>query len=323
MKTLITIDDFFDLYYKIQIKGLNIITDRLGFNTKSRVKNVWNRSNNPPTNWWVIPEIQKRWNVLISGQPNMEYQNYFVNEYLIEKRNLKLLSPGCGNGIKEVKYAKYENFELIDAFDIAPNRIKDAIANSKKNGLDNIAFSINDLLSFDYIKNKYDIVVCDMILHHIKRLDIILEKVKNTLKPGGLLVINEYVGPNRFQFPSEQISHAEKLLKDMPTKFRERWNSNSVKSKIYKPGILRMILADPSEAINSEKILPEITKRFKIIEEKPYGGNMLHLILKDISHNFLNDDDDGLKLLTQLFEAEDEFIHSNNSSDFLFGVYRK
>ena len=40
MKTLITIDDFFDLYYKIQIKGLNIITDRLGFNTKSRVKNV-------------------------------------------------------------------------------------------------------------------------------------------------------------------------------------------------------------------------------------------------------------------------------------------
>ena len=51
MKTLITIDDFFDLYYKFQIKGLNIITDRLGFNTKSRVKNVWNRSNNPPTNW--------------------------------------------------------------------------------------------------------------------------------------------------------------------------------------------------------------------------------------------------------------------------------
>ncbi|MCH7535984.1 MAG: hypothetical protein IH948_09660 [Bacteroidetes bacterium] len=60
-----------------------------------------------------------------------------------------------------------------------------------------------------------------------------------------------------------------------------------------------MYLSDPSEAVNSENILPEIRRRFKIIEEKPYGGNILHLVLKDISHNFTEDNIEGSNILKE------------------------
>ena len=69
-----------------------------------------------------------------------------------------------------------------------------------------------------------------------------------------------------------------------------------------------MILADPSEAINSESIIPSLNKMFDLVEEKPYGGNLLHLILNDISHHFINNNSETTELLNYLFKQEDKFI---------------
>ena len=84
-----------------------------------------------------------------------------------------------------------------------------------------------------------------------------------------------------------------------------------------------MILSDPSEAVNSENILQKIRLKFKVLEEKPYGGNILHLTLKDISHNFLKESDECKELLDALFKIEDDFLQGNNESDFIFGIYSK
>lgn len=84
-----------------------------------------------------------------------------------------------------------------------------------------------------------------------------------------------------------------------------------------------MILSDPSEAVNSENILPKIKKRFKITEENPYGGNILQLTLKDISHNFIGESKEGIQLMNALFKIEDDFLNNGNKSDFIFGIYSK
>ena len=323
MKTFISTGDIVDTYYKIKLKGLKIFTDRFGWSTISRIKNVWENSDNPPTNWWSIPEIQKRWNLLITGDSNKEYQDYLVEKYCKGKNNLKLISPGCGNGTKEIKFSKFNNFKLINAFDIAPSNIKVAKEHVKKLGHKNVNFFVDDVLKYDFGHNEYNIVVFDSILHHIKKLDYILDKIYNSLKPDGILVINEYVGPNRFQWNKEQLKISNKILKNLPVFYRKRWRSENVKCKIYRPGLLRMFLSDPSEAVNSENILPEIRKRFEIMEEKPYGGNILHLVLKDISHNFTEDSIEGNHILKGLFEIEDNFVKNGRNSDFVFGVYGK
>jgi hypothetical protein len=63
--------------------------------------------------------------------------------------------------------------------------------------------------------------------------------------------------------------------------------------------------------------------RFKILEEKPYGGNILHLTLKDISHNFIKENEESNILLDALFKIEDDFLNGSNESDFIFGIYSK
>ncbi|MEJ2568199.1 MAG: hypothetical protein P8Z50_04915, partial [candidate division WOR-3 bacterium] len=145
----------------------------------------------------------------------------------------------------------------------------------------------------------------------------------DAMNPGGLLVINEYIGPNRFQWTNQQLKKANYYLNKIPGHYRYLWQSRRIKKKIYRPGLLRMILSDPSEAVDSEEILPQISRKFKKIEEKPYGGNLLHLIFKDISHNFTKNTSDINKMLDFLFRAEDEFLENTDKSDFLFGVYIK
>lgn len=139
-----------------------------------------------------------------------------------------------------------------------------------------------------------------------------------------MLVINEYVGPNKMQFYPEQLEKINHLLNQVvPEKFRIRRHTNGIKNKVFSNGKIRMMLADPSEALQSETILPALHNHFEIVEEKPLGGNILHLLLKDIAHHFLLCDDEKMGILKMLFDAEDAFVGKEGRSDFVFGIYIK
>lgn len=325
MKSIISIGDFVDLYFKLTSSGAGKVLQRLiPSSNKSRIKKSWNSfSGTVPTNFWLIPHVQKRWNKIITGNENKDYATYVTQKYFKERDELLMLSPGCGTGNKEIKFSCNNKFKLIEAFDISPIRIEFAKQTAEQMGIRNINFSVSDALSFNFEKGKYDIVVFDSFLHHIKNMDEILLKIYDSLKQDGMLIINEYVGPSRFQWKNNQLKIANEVLRYLPDSFRKRWQNNAIKSKIYRPGLLRMFLSDPSEAVNSEIILSKIKERFKMIEEKHYGGNILQLTLKDISHNFIVPDEESIQLLNRLFSIEDKFLETGNKSDFVFGIYSK
>lgn len=325
MKTLISIGDFLDIYFKLRALGFKTILQRLTpSNSKNRIKKSWDSAlSNSASNWWSVPLIQKRWNKIISGDENIEYPEYLVKKYFKEKNNLILLSPGCGSGSKELKFARFNNFKHIEAFDLSPKRIALAKDNSKNLGIKNVSYAVSDIMSFNFENNKFDVVLFDSSLHHIKDLDSVLSNVFNSLKDDGILVINEYVGPSRFQWSNEQLKASDNALKILPDNYKKRWQNDKVKSKNYRPGIIRMIITDPSESVRSENIRDEIYKSFNVVEEKPYGGNILHLALKDISQNFIDENEQTTNYLNRLFEIEDKFLAEGNKSDFMFGVYSK
>ena len=43
---------------------------------------------------------------------------------------------------------------------------------------------------------------------------------------------------------------------------------------------------DPSEAIRSEEIVPTLLRYFDILEFRPYGGAIQHMLLSGITGNF-------------------------------------
>jgi len=49
-------------------------------------------------------------------------------------------------------------------------------------------------------------------LHHFGHLGETMRLIARALGPGGLLIMDEYVGPSRFQWPGAQIRAANTLL---------------------------------------------------------------------------------------------------------------
>src|SRR5207237_9684219 len=57
-------------------------------------------------------------------------------------------------------------------------------------------------------------------LHHLEALEHILAGCAAALRPGGLLMVNEFVGPTRFQWTRQQVAMADHLQGLLPAELR-------------------------------------------------------------------------------------------------------
>ncbi|TXE17424.1 class I SAM-dependent methyltransferase [Psychroserpens burtonensis] len=323
MIRLITVDDIIDTFLKGKQRGWEFIISKFTFSSSSRTKSAFNKTSKLSSNWWIIPSVQARRNLKITGNPKVNYKQFLMQDILKDRTNLKLLSLGSGTCRHEMELACYENFEKITCVDLSKERIDGAIKHAKSKNLNNIEFLCSNIDKFEFKNNYYDVVLFNSSLHHFKDVKHLLtQKINKCLNDSGLLVINEYIGPNRLQFPKHQTKAINNALNIIPKKFKKRYNSTIIKDNFYGSGVLRMIIADPSECVDSANIKPTIHNNFDTIIEKPYGGNILMNVLKDISHHFLDLNDEKRELLHNLFQFEDDYLDTN-SSDFLFGVYKK
>jgi len=320
---IITFDDIIDTFSRLIQRGGNFFFAKMTFNRNKRTKSAFDETAVNSSNWWMIPMVKERWNMMITGDKHLHYEQYLIEEFWKNQTGLKLLSLGSGSCGHELEFARHHQFDEIVCIDIAENRLQEAEAIAKQEGLDNMKFICTDIKDIDFKENHYDIVLFNSSLHHFQKVDDLLkDKIKPCIKSKGHLIINEFVGPTRLQFPTEQLVAINQALKHVDKPNRQRYKTNLTKSKFYGSGILRMIMADPSECIDSASIIPAIHKHFKTVEEKGYGGNILMNVLKDISHHFIHPNDNQKQILLQLFDFEDRFIEKH-PSDFIFGIYEK
>jgi ubiquinone/menaquinone biosynthesis C-methylase UbiE len=109
-----------------------------------------------------------------------------VDRYFQGRKNIRMLSPGCGVGVKEFQFARIPACERIDGYDIAPARIQAAQKKTEALGLSNTRFFVGNIYDLR-VEAKYDIVLFDGCLHHFDNRDALLEKVKGYLKPAPVL----------------------------------------------------------------------------------------------------------------------------------------
>lgn len=321
-RTLISKGDFIDVYHKIKQKGIGFLFSFLNLNSNKRVANKWN-FHQSSSDFWIIPEITNKWNFKISGNEDVLYEDYVAQKHLKEKKNLRLLSIGCGDGNHERIFAKHDCFSEIIGVDLSEERIKRARVLADQNKL-SITYFSEDFRKLNFEKESFDIIQFSSSLHHFENIVIFLKnEIKPLLKKEGLLVVFEYCGPNRLQWTKNQLVASNKLLQELPKKYKTLYDNKTLKKKVYRPGWFRMLLVDPSEAPDSANLVTAIHDNFKVIEETKLGWNILHLLLKGIAHNFLDNSQETKKWLNYLMENEEEFIEKNNVSDAVFGVYQK
>ncbi|MBG8553738.1 class I SAM-dependent methyltransferase [Hymenobacter guriensis] len=318
----LTTDDFLETLAKLRQRGLPFLLSKLVPSNLARTRSAFDDPALQAANWWQVPAVRRRWNEKISGDAAMPYEAYVASRYLAGRTGLRLLSLGSGACSHELVFARQPHFALVHCLDIAERLLAQAAATAQAEGLQNFQTEVADVNRLNLVPASYDVVLFHSALHHFRDVEGIVARVRQALVPGGLLVLNDYVGPACLQWTPRQLRAANAALGEvLPARYRQRFLSSQIKRHVSGPGRLRMYLADPSEAVESDRIVPALRRHFTPLEEAGLGGNLLTLVLKDIAHHFLAEDPTTQALLMALFQREDELL-LQEPSNLLFGVYR-
>jgi ubiquinone/menaquinone biosynthesis C-methylase UbiE len=235
----------------------------------------------------------------------------------------KGLSLCCGDGLVERWLLQSGICAACEGIDISPDAIAVAQREAASAGIGTLTYRVADVERLRLQPNFYDLAVGWMGLHHIDKLSRLLIEVKRALRPGGVLVVNEYVGPSRFQMPSEQVGLINEWLTKLPERLRVTV-AGDVRQSFRPPSVAEVIARDPSEALHPDQILPLVRHHFTIVEQTNYGGGLLFWLLCEILQNFDPDSGEDRGWLERFYTAErDAMARGELQSDFAFVVARK
>lgn len=324
MSRLIRRDDFWLFLEKSRSVGIRRLLAKILRGDRARVEESWSHVTSERSSWWDLDDVMKRWNRLITGDSDVDYQEYVAKKFFRGRKELRAISIGCGTGRKEIGWAATKKFSSITGYDISKSRIQIAqelARRSKWKG--RLKFEVGDVHALQFPPASFDVVIFDNSLHHCSPLQPVVDKANQWLSEKGFVVVNEYVGPDRFQWTDKQVALTNALLQVLPERLRRK-KDGKLKNRMTRPGALAVRLNDPSEAAESSAILNSLQRRFAVLEVRPYGGTILANLLKDIAHNFSDHTRETRDWLEFLFGVEDRLMEEKVlPSDYVFGVYGK
>ncbi len=260
---------------------------------------------------YVFPQFGRR-----------DWYQYVADHWCREPRALGL-SLCCGDGGVERNLLRFGICVSCEGIDISEEAVRLCQEKAAAEGLANrLSYWAADIEAANLGRGRYDAVIAWMALHHVRRLRRVFEKVRRALKPDGIFIVNEYVGPVRFQLPRKQVELINSLLANVPEDLR-REAGGDIKQRFLRPRLADIVDRDPSEAVHSDRIVPLLRRSFTVVDCVEYGGTVLNWLLDSIVQNFQLEDPAHRAVLERLYEAERSALASGEfSSDFTFVVAR-
>jgi SAM-dependent methyltransferase len=122
---------------------------------------------------------------------------------------------------------------------------------------------------------RYDAIFFHQSLHHVWKLERLFFDTLRVLRRNGLVYLDEYVGPSRFEWTDENLALQRAAFQTIPAALR--------RVAELPPPIQE---DDPSEAFRSSEIVPLLHRGFDIIERRDYGGTILSVLFPavDFAH---------------------------------------
>jgi len=101
------------------------------------------------------------------------------------------LEIGCGTGAFARRLAMH--CKRVIALDLSSEMIR--VARSRSTRFGNLEFQLADATTWDFPKSHFDFVCSIATLHHLNQREL-LPRLKDSLKPGGILVVLDLVESN-------------------------------------------------------------------------------------------------------------------------------
>ncbi|MFL6248176.1 MAG: class I SAM-dependent methyltransferase [Thermoanaerobaculia bacterium] len=266
-------------------------------------------------NWMANTAVLMHLNERATGDPARDWLSSWAHRWFVG-RDLRVLVLGCGEGWLERAVARWPFVVRIDAVDFA----EEAVARARElgRGIAKIEYGVVDLNRDELPRDAYDVVVAHSVLHHVENLEHAYAQIERCMRPDATLIINEYVGPNRFQYSDDVSSAINALLRALPEELRRPYESRA------RPTVEEMIANDPTEAVRAEELIAFTERIFEVRERKNIGGTILQHLLYDIVQNFRFEVPRERSLLQMLCVIEAMLVDSGRvPCDFVLMAARK
>jgi len=226
----------------------------------------------------------------------------------------RALSLGCGSGALERDVVRRRLVGTVIGLDASESALELADRAREAEGLGGIEYLRGDLDRLEAVgrlAGPFDAVFFHQALHHVRALEGCLDFVRETLRPGGILFVDEYVGPSRKEWNDSVIEPVRRAFAEVPPAVR----------RVRRVG-LPVDRRDPSEAARSSEIPAALRERFEAIVERPYGGNLLAPLLPNLELDRLPESEHEAWIDRWVAE-EDDRLARGEPTYYLAAVYRR
>jgi ubiquinone/menaquinone biosynthesis C-methylase UbiE len=283
---------------------------------KEKVINQWNNSEfSTSLDLYSFQPVRDYFSSLITNNKDETaednwFEKWFIDKHLKDKIPIEnCLTLCCGHGERDRRLAKMGVFQHCLGLDVNPQAIENAKKNASKRGYSNMLYEVSDL-NVDHLKeNSYDLVYVGGGMHHILNLEHLVNQIYKALKPGGLLVCDEYVGPAYNNLTNRHREIINSSIHLIPKRLRNTAEENFIPN-FWKKSIIRtaffLLYKLGSINIGNYKVSPNCPSYKKWIFR--IGGNINSLLSRIRNHS------DRFKY-GQLFDISPERIKAGDPSE--------
>lgn len=224
------------------------------------------------------------------------------------------VSVGSGTAYGERDLVAKGLVDHFDLYEVSADRIAQSRALAAEAGMsDNFDEHLADALEEDIVE-RFDLVLWLAALHHMFDVDRAMEWSVRALKPGGVLLVSEYVGPPRLQWHAIETRTARRFLADN----RELVGIAPGRVRRGTPfRRFKQFLRDPSEAPQSD-LIPAAYEKHTGEKLTILGGSVIHLC-----GGFITGLEQQDPTIHDRMIALDRQLRDQGHYHFGFGLWRK
>jgi SAM-dependent methyltransferase len=217
--------------------------------------------------------IQSDFNRIALVSPDGELHNEHYHNLLLNQLPLhcdEVLEIGCGTGAFARALAARSKHVL--GVDLSPEMIR--LAREKSRHLSNLEFQVADICDWEVEPEQFDCIASIATLHHLPFREVLL-KMKDALRPGGILLILDLFEPRGLSdwllnFPALSVGIALRLIHHgrlFPRReVRAAWAAHEAHDLYPTINEVRPICAD---LLPAAKVRKRLLWRYSIVWHKP------------------------------------------------------
>ena len=269
--------------------------------------------------WLSIGSIGERVHQFTPTGSLVGYIDQLLCESFPDRRQeLKGAAVVCGD--MEAERGVFEQvtsvgFIEVDGFDLSPQSLQ-RVRPSRFRFTPRV-MDCNDLV---LESEKYDLIVAAHGIHHIFNVGGIFFQMNKALRPGGVLFMHEWIGPERLQIPTPNAVVSRLLLTALFSRRERTTHENRIKGRFLQYG---PTFFEPSEACNSTEIRMQLRKYFDLRAELEYGG-LCYPMFESLGRNFGGSTSAGARRIRLVVQIERLLTSIRLIQPlFLVGIYQK